>query len=289
MDRKRPKIALVLGGGGSRGIAHIGVLEVIKREQIPIDLIVGTSMGAIVGCLYAAGIPLETIIKRMSQLQGNNFFSVNIFSGRARQKTVEDQLAPALQGKTFADLNIPTIVMAVDMLEGREVPLSEGLLIPAILASSAVPAVFPPVNIQGRDLADGGVVDSLATHVAHSQGADKIIAVDVYPPLEKDNPWVDPISAIMGFELPFNIFGNATWSQMPSMLTSMWRSFRIMAWHVHEERLRTHPADLLLRPKVENYGSLDFTDIEGPLTAGREIAEAHIDDLRAIVQTASTP
>lgn len=273
----RPKLGLVLGGGGSRGIAHIGVLQVLQRENIPIDLIVGTSMGAIVGVLFALGVKPQVLAQRVKKMPTNNLFSLNLFSARARQRMVEEQLAEALQGKTFADLHIPTTVMAVDMLHGQEIALNEGELIPAVLASSAVPAVFPPVEIDGKQLADGGVIDSLATHVAFEQGAEKVIAVDVYPALEKDNPWVDPLSAVIGFELPFGLFGKS-----PSMLSSIWRSVRVMTWHLHEQRLAAHPPDVLLRPAVERYGSLDFTDIEGPLQAGVEETERHSEAIRAL-------
>ncbi len=283
----RPKIALVLGGGGSRGIAHIGVLEVLEREQIPIDLIVGTSMGAIVGTLFAAGIHPSTLVTNMGTLQGTNLFSMNLFSGRARQRVIEQRLAPVLAGKTFADLRIPTVVMAVDILNGIEIALSEGAVIPAVLASSAVPAVFPPVEINGMQLADGGIIDSLATHIAYQFGAHKVIAVDVYPPLEKDNPWIDPMSAVMGFQLPFNIFSNTPRSKLPSMMTSMWRSFRVMVWHLHQQRLRDHPPDVLLRPGVEDYGSLDFKDIQGPLIAGRLEAERHLETIKQLVTSES--
>jgi len=282
-----PKIALVLGGGGSRGIAHIGVLEVLEREGIPIDLIVGTSMGAIIGVLYAFGTPTRTIANEMDKLNGTNFLNMNLFSARARQNNVAAQLAP-LNGKTFADLKIPTVLTAVDMLHGEEIQLDAGLLIPAILASSAVPAVFPPVEIDGRNLADGGVIDSLATHIAHQRGADKIIAVDVYPPLEKDNPWRDPVSAIMGFELPFsNLFTIADWVKIPGVLPSLWRAFRVMSWHVHEERLKQYPVDVLLRPNVESYGSLDFTDIAGSREAGRIETEKHLEKIKRLLSPES--
>jgi NTE family protein len=274
----------VLGGGGSRGLAHVGVLQVLVREQIPIDLIVGTSMGGIIGALFAAGISPDTLAEHMGALKGNSLFGMNLFSARARQRNVEIQLVGALADKTFADLKIPLTVMAVDMLHGREVALNEGPLIPALLATSAVPAVFPPVEIDGMQLADGGVIDSLSTHIAFKQGADKVIAVDVYPRLETDNPWTDPISAIMGFQLPFGMLGNsALQARVPSMLASIWRSIRVMAWHVHEERLATHTPDVLLHPEVEDYGSLDFRDVKGPLAAGVAEAERYLPEIRALL------
>jgi NTE family protein len=278
-------VALVLGGGGSRGIAHIGVLEVFRREGIQVDMIIGTSMGAIVGALFAAGMEPRLMAEKFMEMQSNSIFSMSIFSARSRQRDVQKQLERGLKGLQFADLHVPLTVMAVDVLHGVEVPLREGPLIPALLASSAVPAVFPPVEINGIQYADGGIIDSLATNVAYALDASKIIAVDVYPPLEKDDPWIDPVSATMGFQLPFNLLVPNEWNRVPSMMASMWRSFRIMAWHVHEERLRTYPPHVLLRPTVSGYGSLDFTDVEGPLVAGRKVAEDHLEEIFAILRT----
>lgn len=277
------KVALVLGGGGSRGIAHIGVLEVLVREQIPIDFIVGTSMGAIVGTLYASGLEPGLIAEKFMEMQSNTIFNMNIFSARARQGDLKKQLERGLKDKTFADLRIPVFIHAVDIIHGHEVIINHGPLIPALLASSAVPAVFPPVLHLGMQLADGGVIDSLATHIAYENAADKIIAVDVYPPLEKDNPWVDPVSAVMGFQLPFNMFSNTQWGRLPSMMASMWRSFRVMAWYLHEQRLGMFPPDVLLRPAVSGFGSLDFTDVSGPLNAGRTETEKHLDLIKTVV------
>ena len=369
---QRPKIGLVLGGGGSRGLAHIGVLQVLLREQIPIDLIVGTSMGSIIGLLFALGynpseiaaemedlqmsilsmkrissrlrryIPIDLLasaglgsvvglifalarrpIRKARGVRGMHFVDPIVGTGigsvvgllfalaranatgsrtemravryqaptvktligsRARQRRVRNHLVEALAGKTFADLSIPVTVMAVDMLHGQEVVLREGPLMPAILASSAVPGAFPPVKYHGMELADGGVIDSLATHVAFEQGADKVIAVDVYPVLDKDNPWTDPISAIMGFQLPANIFstiGNGT-EKIPTAAASMWRAVRVMTWHLHQKRLAAHPPNVLLRPDVGDYGSLDFKDVDGPIQAGMVEAEQHLAELKAL-------
>ena len=369
-----PKIGLVLGGGGSRGLAHIGVLEVLLREQIPIDLIIGTSMGGIIALLFALGYSPGEIAQKMQSLQQSGALNMKrvtnrlqkhlppdflmglgmgsllglflvlarsitrkargaramkyidplvgatlggvmgflvarlrnlpqtaadsltsqrkaltlktLIGSRARQRRVHNQLLDALHGKTFTDLAIPVTVMAVDMLHGEEIKLNEGPLLPAVLASSAVPGAFPPVKHNGRELADGGVIDSLATHVAFEQGAQKVIAVDVYPALEKDNPWTDPLSAIMGFQLPSNIFSTSGDGpdQIPTAAASMWRSVRVMTWHLHQQRLIAHPPDVLLRPAVDRYGSLDFKDVTGPIQAGVEAAERHLEELKALIQ-----
>jgi NTE family protein len=215
---------------------------------------------------------------------------MKMLSARARQRRVRASFQENLGDKTFADLSIPVTVMAVDMRRGCEVAISEGSLTPALLASSAVPGAFPPVKYNGMELADGGVIDSLATHVAYEQGADKIIAVDVYPELDRDNPWIDPISAVMGLKLPANIFsvnGNGS-RKIPSAAASMWRSVRVMTWYLHQERLAAHPPDVLLRPNVDDYGSLDFRDVDGPIQAGVEEAERQVEALRALVAPKST-
>ena len=281
----RPKIGLVLGGGGSRGIAHIGVLHVLVREGIPVDLIVGTSMGAIVGTSFAMGHSpdriAENIVKNMG---GSNLLNFNLFSARARQRSIEKQLTPAFSDRHFEDLRIPVTVMATDMLHGREIAISSGPILPALLASSAVPGVFPPVRIGDMELMDGGVIDSLAPHMAFENGAQKVIAVDVDPGLDRDNPWVDPVSAIVGIELPFDAFGfTKEWNRIPSAMASLWRSVRVRTMYIHQSRLESHPPDVLLEPDVSNYASLDFKDIDGPMQAGIDAAEAQIDKLRALV------
>lgn len=276
----RPRIGLVLGGGGSRGLAHIGVLQILEQERIPIDFIVGTSMGGIVGVLYAMEMPLDLIVERMVSMQNINMFGLRLFSARARQRAVQDLLEPQLGTLHFSDLQIPVTVMVVDMLTGQEVGLNEGPLLPAVLGTSAVPAVFPPITIDDMLLADGGVIDSLCTEMAYKQGADKIIAVDVHPPLLTADPWQEPLGAIVGLELPFNFSIN----NIPSMSAAVWRSVRVMSTHLHERRLKDFPADILITPPVEEYGSLDFKDVEGPIKAGADEAEKHIDAIRSLLK-----
>lgn len=264
----RPKIALVLGGGGSRGLAHVGVLQVLQREQIPIDLIVGTSMGGIVGAAFALGMSPPEISQGLQLAMTLSYPKVTVlrdfklFSARARQDRFALQLKLALGDKNFSDLRIPTTLMAVDMLSGKEVMMREGALLPALLATSAVPGLFPPVVMGRRQLADGGVIDSLATHVAYAQGADKVIAVDVHPVLALEDPWHDPVSAIVGFQLPIpSLLSSNELLRGPTLLQAMWRSVRIMTWHLHQQRLLDHPPHVLLRPDITKIGSLDFKEI----------------------------
>ncbi len=278
-----PKIALVLAGGGSRGLAHIGVLEVLAREKIPIDLIVATSMGAIVGTFFALGYSPQEIGVGMRQIQPQ--LVILSLSAWARQRRLLSRLRAVIGERTFADLQIPMIMMAVDMAQGTEVELSAGPLLPAILASSAVPGAFPPIQHEGRYLADGGVIDCLATHVAFAHGAEKVIAVDVYPPLDNDNPWVNPLSAITGFQLPGPFLNkiNLRNKTMPTAAAALWRSVRIMTWYLHQKRLTEYPPHILLQPSVAQYGVFDFKDMEGIQRAGVVAAEAKLAEIKALV------
>jgi len=238
-------------------------------------------MGGIVGTLFALGLSPNQLEERINVLRDTSLFNIKRLSARSRQQMLCDLLCEVLADKTFADLHIPTTLMAVDMHRGVEVALDRGDLLPAVMATSAVPAVFPPVELDGTQLADGGVIDSLATHVAFAQGAAQVIAVDIEPPLKEDNPWVDPLSAVTGFQLPF-LFGANEGAKTPGMLAAVWRAARVMAWHIHAERLAAHPPDVLLRPRVERYGSLDFKDLKGPLQAGVVEAERQLPALKAL-------
>src|SRR5690554_565376 len=276
------RIALVLGGGGSRGLAHIGVLQVLIRERIPIDLVVGTSMGAIIGALHAAGLSPEEMVDKVQALQGSQLVSLNhLFSARSRQRTLEEWLEANLPVTSFEELRCPLTVVAVDVVEGEEITIDEGPLVSALLASSAVPGMFPPVRRGDQLLADGGVIDSLSTHIGYQLGAEKVIAVDVYPPLESENLWVDPLLAMTGLDLPFGLLGSVQ-ENTPGIVASLWRSSRVMAWHLHTSRLATHAPDVLLRPSVEKLGSFDFKDLESPVQAGVEEAERALPALRAL-------
>ncbi len=170
------------------------------------------------------GMTPDEMVEKLKSLQGSQVISINhLFSARARQRTLEEWLEANLPVKSFEDLHCPLTVVTVDVVEGEEVTIDEGPLVPALLASSAVPGMFPPVRRGEQLLADGGVIDSLSTHLAYRLGAEKVIAVDVYPPLEHENLWVDPLLAMTGLDLPFYLLGTVV-EQTPGFIASLWRS-----------------------------------------------------------------
>lgn len=174
---KRPKVALVLGGGGAKGAATVGVLKYVEKSGVPIDMVVGTSIGSIVGGLYAQGYTsqqLDSLFRSQSWM--------DMFVGSLMGDSIVGTLR-SLTGQRgqirFDDLPIPFRCVAVDVKKMREVVLKEGDLAQAMRASMAIPLVFKPVKMDDMRLVDGGVLNNLPVDVAKEMGADVVIAIDL--------------------------------------------------------------------------------------------------------------
>jgi NTE family protein len=179
----RPKVGLALGGGVARGLAHIGVLSVLEEASIPIDCIAGTSMGAIIGAAYCAGLEvadLRDIAARTGWLQVSRpLLSAGGFVTFTRmERWIEDNVGEFDVG----DLAIPFAAVASDLTTGERVVLAEGRLCSAVRASCSVPGFVPPVELNGRLLVDGGITDNIPADVARLLGADYVIGVDIFTP-----------------------------------------------------------------------------------------------------------
>ncbi|HID87294.1 MAG TPA: hypothetical protein EYP55_07930, partial [Anaerolineae bacterium] len=160
---RRPKVGLALSGGGARGLAHIGVLNVLEREGIPVDLLAGTSMGGVIAAGYAAGLSpefMEQEALRMGQLRKLvGLFDLTLpKAGLVEGRKIEAYLAQHLGEMTFDDLRIPLVLVAVDLVTGEEVILKSGSVIEAVRATISLPGVFAPVRMDGRLLVDGGIL-----------------------------------------------------------------------------------------------------------------------------------
>lgn len=176
----KPKVALVLGGGGARGLAHAGVLEVFKEENLPIDMIVGTSVGALVASLYAADVPTPTIIEMIKRMKWSKLISFKFSPvGLYSTKKMEEYINKHIGNKRFDELKIPFACVAVDIRNGEKIIFKDGPVAPAVRASATLPGLFQPVEYRHRLLLDGGIIDNVPTDVAKLMGADIIIAVDV--------------------------------------------------------------------------------------------------------------
>jgi len=184
------KFGLALGGGSARGLAHVGVIQVLEAYHIPIDIIAGTSIGSVVGSLYAAGASINQLEEAaLSMKKSTTLFLIDLalpHSGLISGKRIEEMLSDlALEDKTFDNLEIPFATVATDVESGAKVILNQGKVIDAVRASISIPGIFTPVKYQDYYLVDGGVVDPVPVDVVQMMGADIIIAVS----LAKINPY----------------------------------------------------------------------------------------------------
>lgn len=209
-DSKRPRVGLALGGGGSRGSAHVGVLKVLLEENIPIDLIAGTSIGSVVGGFYASGMPIEDIAQVFEK---NTFtkeftpmpilrllleptaltlrmFGYRPYDGLYYGWKFRNYADKAVGDKKIEQFNIPYAAVVTDVVTGKSCRLTEGDLGVALTASTAVPELRKPVQIGDRLYCDGGVINNVPVNHAREMGADVVIAVDIDEYL-KDRPLKD--------------------------------------------------------------------------------------------------
>ena len=175
------QVGLALGGGVARGAAHVGVLSVLEREQVPVACVAGASAGALVGALYCAGLRLpemESVLKQFGWLH----IARPVFSrqGLLSFAPMEQWLAAMIGDLTFADLRCPLAVVATDLMTGLPVVLREGRVAPAVRASCSVPGVVVPLERDGRLLVDGCIANSVPGAAARELGADYVIGVDLF-------------------------------------------------------------------------------------------------------------
>ena len=288
----RPRVGLVLSGGGARGIAHIGVLKVLEELRVPVDCLAGTSMGSIIGALYVSGHPpseMATIIEtidwdrafrdtpdrqdipyRRKQDDDLALFPLEIGVGKrgfstkagliegSRVDFIFRSLTERIASITeFDDFPIPYRAVAADLANGHAVILDRGDLARAMRASMAIPGVFTPVDIDGRRLVDGGIADNLPVQVARRMGAGRIIAVDVGTPPKSD---VSGLSAL-------GILG-----QTMSIM---------MELNVEASRRLIGDDDLLITPALGEMTAADFDRAAAAIAIGEAAAREHTEELRA--------
>ena len=180
----KPKIALVLGGGAARGFAHVGVIRALEQEKIPIDMVVGTSVGGLIGAIYAADVNSFDLEWTAFQLEKDDIFDFGVMNavvgmGLAKGDKLEAWVKGHIKTANIENMKIPFAAVATDLNWGHKVVLDKGSVARAIRASAAIPGVFQPVTHQGKILVDGGVVDNIPISVAKAKGADIVIAVDI--------------------------------------------------------------------------------------------------------------
>lgn len=282
---KRPRIGLALGGGGARGAAHLGVLEVLEELRVPVDCIVGTSMGALVGGAYAAGRSPAAMAERMGSTDWKDIFIDDPDRGdvKLRKKQLDDQTFPGLEigvgsgssafrsgavggdkikffinelvgadrgQRLIESLPLPAWIIATDIGTGDKLVLKSGSLPQAMRASMSVPGLMVPVQIDGRKLVDGGLVDNVPVQEVRRLCADVVIAVDVGTPLLKS----EEISGVLSVAV-----------QMINILTNQ---------NVNASLGSLNRTDVLIRPDLGTVTAADFSRHAEAIEAGRKATRA---------------
>jgi len=256
--KKRKTVGVALGGGASKGLAHIGVLKALKEINVPIDFIAGTSMGALVGGWYALDgdiSSMEDFVSALERKERKSLAKISLTKGRPR---IKDEPVTAIIEKHFGahrleNCKIPFWAVATDVKNGDEIILSEGKMTDAIKASTAIPIIFSPVEISGKTLADGGIVNPVPADVVRQMGADIVIAVDV------SSRWFDVSSF------------SANFLSLKTIQTVLYSLIAVFGYQVAKEKLKK--ADIVLNPPVLNYEWLDFREAEHIIAAGYKTAK----------------
>lgn len=200
---ERPRVVLVLGGGGARGLSHIGVLRVFEEERVPVDQIVGISVGSLIGALYAGGLSVDRIERMAADVGWNNLTDISkigmiklvLAEELLSTKRMESYLDQHLGKKYFSDLSIPLICIATDLRTGERVVFREGPVSIPARASATIPGFFKPVEYRHRLLVDGGLSESLPTDLAPS--GEWNIVVAVMPVADLENIELESILSVL--------------------------------------------------------------------------------------------
>lgn len=252
------RTGLVLGAGSARGLAHIGVMQVLLDNNIPFDFIVGSSMGAMVGGIYACGADLYMLGKLAENIDASIFYDVQVPRlGFMKGRKVMEFLNLLTKKKTFDDLDVPVAVVATDVVSGKRVVLEKGNVADAIRASISIPGIFYPVKKDDMVLVDGAVSDRLPVEVARIKGAEVVIAVDV-------------------------TFGEGKKVIIRNALDVILASLDILQKQQFD--LISPSADILIQPEVGGFSPRDFDQAHKIITLGRKAAEAKIEEIKAKIK-----
>jgi len=253
---KPAKIALVLGAGASKGFAHVGVLKILESHKIPIHMIVGTSVGSFVGCLYAYGYDAYQLQTMSISLQRDELIDLTIpDNGFVKGEKLESYVNWALKDTAIEKLQIPFHAVATNIRTGEEVVFGKGNAGTAVRASCSIPGIFKPVQISDNTYADGGVVSPLAVDAARRYGADVVIAVDISASIDNSSP--------------------------TSTVETILQSVNIMYGRMTQVQIGR--ADVVIKPNVGHIGSADFSKRHEAILEGEKAAMEALPRINQII------
>lgn len=248
-----PKIAIALGSGGARGFAHIGVLKILHEEGIPIDIITGSSIGALVGSMYGVGKDIERMYHLVKYFERKYFLDFHLQKmGLIVGDRIKELIDLICYKKKIEELDIPLAIIATDLCTGEKVIFTSGEIAVAVRASISIPGIFVPMKLDNKLLVDGGLIDRIPISVAREMGADIVIGVDVSA--IKKNP------------------------QINSIYDVIWQSIDILQFEsVNNRELAS---DIMLKPDIMDYDSKSFTHIEEIIELGEVETRKKINEIR---------
>jgi NTE family protein len=280
----RAKIGYALGGGGARGLSHIGVMKVLEEHGIYPDVIAGTSIGALVGALYASGLragdierALRLDLRRLAMLADVRLS----LSGLVQGKRVASALESFLGDLHFEDLKIPFACLATDIVNGQEVVLRTGPVISAVRASISVPGLFTPVKVRGRYLVDGGLVNMVPVSTCRDLGAEYVVGVNVIPDPaglihESADEADEDGQAEAGARQPRSKKPKRPNSGAPNVVKVLIQSLYIPGHRIAMENLED--ADLAISPEVGDIGFFQFDKEVEAIEAGEKAARLALEE-----------
>jgi NTE family protein len=308
--RRYSRIGLVLGGGAARGWAHIGAIRALHDAGIKPDVVCGTSIGALVGAVYANGDLdwLEEWVSKLTWQTVVRLLDLRFSGGLLGGRKVIQIFADKFDGRSIAQLNMPFAAVATELDSGRESWLQDGSVVDAVRASIAIPGIFTPVFHNGVWLVDGGLSNPVPVSVARGMRADCVIAVDLNndilngrdfggaavdtPALDPDapppvalrrngKPWPRWLAPAEGRASDDVRVAPAPSTRVPSMLSSIAQSIDIMQVRISRSRLAGEPADILIQPRLGGMGIFDFHRAGPAIEEGRAAVEYMLPAIRA--------
>jgi NTE family protein len=254
---ERPKIGLALGSGSARGLAHIGVLRAFEEAQIPVDMVAGTSAGALIGALYCSGVDLDMVKRIAESIPRKDLLDLSVpRTGFIKGNKIEGLIRLLTRGKNIEELPIPFRAVATDLIKGEKVVFKKGPLFKAVRASISIPAIFMPVSMGERVLADGDMVDRVPVSVVREMGADIVIGVDV------------------GFS---TVKGGVT-----SIFDVLFQSIAVMQRELLKYRIEK--ADMIIKPYLPNVDPYRFDQVDECADEGYSVGKVAVPIIKKIME-----
>ncbi len=266
------KIGLVLGGGGAKGLAHIGVLKFLEEKNIHVDYVSGTSIGAVIGTLHCLGYKASEIESLVKKTKFKSLFDIGApRKGLIKGDKIESYFRELFEEKKFSDLKKPLFVVACDLNNFQEVVFNKGDLARAVRASISIPGIFMPVINKDRVLVDGGVLDNLPVQIMENQGADTIIAVNLEAEKIKNKVYESAVS-------------EKNSKEVPNIIETLLKTY-VMITSVPLENIFQNPKNsIIISPPLEEIKIQNFNKANQAIEIGYKAAKENASQLERLSQ-----